>query len=518
MSIRLELALAAGTLNKNDVKVSILHQMRPVLSINSKREKLILVRQNQQRKKRRKDEAMNEQLLYFNGINAATGSYLRPPMPLSEFSRMAAKDGVEPVQETRGIPKGVDPANLAEAGWGVIFPQDADPAVREALKPLLERRRSQVGENAPWRFRELSYYSGESKDDFLRRHNVGSGWVEPDQMPYYLLVVGTPEQIPFDFQYQLDVQYAVGRICFDSAEEHACYAKSVVDTEERRLARSRRITFFGVRNRDDPPTRLSVEHLVDRLWENLGRRTSGWDLVTLVSEETSKAQLGRLLGGQDSPALLFTAGHAVCFPSGDPQQRIKQGALVCNDWPGPQAWKKRLLEDHYFAADDLNGNAHLRGMIAFHFACFSAGTPELDSFAAHRARSKRKELAPQPFVARLPQRLLSHPKGGALAVIGHVDTAWWHSFLWEEAGGQVQAFESTLRELMDGKPVGLAMESFGKRYSELAADLIKARLRSQDAKRQSYLWTAYHDARSYAIVGDPAVRLPLAPPTPRLVR
>ncbi|MEE8584770.1 MAG: C25 family cysteine peptidase [Acidobacteriota bacterium] len=463
---------------------------------------------------------MNEQLLYFNGINAATGEYLRPPMPLSEFSRMAGRDRVEPVQRARGILAGEDPSDLAAAGWGVIFPQDADPAVREALKPLLERRRSQAGLRAEWHYRELTYICGEGKDEFLRRHEVGPGWVDPDVMPYYLLVVGTPEQIPFDFQYQLDVQYAVGRICFDTPQEYARYALSVVDTEQNRLAKSRRITFFGVQNRDDPPTRLSVEHLVDRLWEKLGRRTSGWDLVTLVTEETSKAQLGRLLGGADTPALLFTAGHAVCFPAGDPQQLTKQGALVCNDWPGPQAWRKRLLEDHYFAADDLNGNASLKGMIAFHFACFSAGTPELDSFSASRAPEDRKALTPRPFVARLPQRLLSHPKGGALAVIGHVDTAWWHSFLWEEAGGQVQAFESTLRELMDGKPVGLAMESFGQRYAELAADLIDAKLKqeeaggSPEAVRQSYLWTAYHDARSYAIVGDPAVRLPLALPAP----
>lgn len=456
---------------------------------------------------------MSEPILYFNGINGATGDYQRPPMPLSEFNRRARVKGIKPVKKARSVPAEADPSDLSQAGWGVIFPEASDPAVRQALAPLLARRRKQASEKSEQHYREFTYRPGEGIGEFLKRCRITPAR-EGGQLPYYLLVVGNPQQIPFDFQYQLDVRHAVGRICFDGPDEFANYAHSVVETETRRAAKSRRITFFGVRNQDDPATTLSVECLVNRLWENLGRRTSGWDLVTFLTEETSKAHLARLAGGMETPALLFTAGHAVCFPCGDPRQRNKQGALICNDWPGPQAWRKRLLEDHYFAADDLNGNANLKGMIAFHFAGFSAGTPQVDSFAAGHSPEERTSLAPQPFVARLPQKMLSHPKGGALAVIGHVDAAWWHSFLWEEAGGQVQAFESTLRELMDGKPVGLAMESFGRRYAELASDLISAKLRgktngdSSQALRRGYLWTACQDARSYAILGDPAVRLP----------
>jgi hypothetical protein len=152
-------------------------------------------------------------------------------------------------------------------------------------------------------------------------------------------------------------------------------------------------------------------------------------------------------------------------------------------------------------------------MLAFHFACYGAGTPRLDDFA-HRAFEDPAAIAPHAFVADLPRRLLGHPNGGALAAVGHVERAWGYSFLSAQAGPQLGAFESTLKQLMEGYPLGAALEFFNARYAALATELsqvledIKFGKVVNDVKLAG-MWTSNNDARSYVIVGDPAVRLPV---------
>jgi hypothetical protein len=444
----------------------------------------------------------------FNGVDATTGDYLVPPMTPAEVIAWLRERPARPT--TRALMPGFDPRDLAESGWGVIFPYGAAPAIREALRPLLAYRQEQ----AEARYRELELRPGESLDTFLTRHGRGPGPVHPDRMPYYLLLAGDPGEIPFGFQTGLDLQHAVGRLCFDTPEEYARYAQGVVRSEIQSPGRDPLLDLFGPRTPDDPATQLSADHLLTPLAARLDGAVPGWRVRLTAGEGATRGALENLLRGAGGrPSLLFTASHGLGYPCGDPRQLERQGALLCQDWPGPSAWRGEISPEWSFAAEDLDrleGGADVSGLIAFCFACHGAGTPRLDDFS-HRNGWQPRPIAPRDFIARLPQRLLGHERGGALALVGHVERAWAYSFLWRDAA-QVDVFESTLRLLMDGWPVGAAMEAFNQRYAELAALLADALRRTRsgetvDEREVSRLWTAHNDARGFVVLGDPAVRV-----------
>jgi hypothetical protein len=443
------------------------------------------------------------------GVCAETGECAFQ-MTWEEAAELVRHRMFEPQALPMGVMPGVDPTDLSSAGWGVVLPENAAPGFKEGVKEALSELLCHRKAVAAQLYQELLYREGESKIEFLARHKLGPAQpVDPETLPYYLLLVGDPEQIPFSFQYQLGVQCAVGRLFFDSMDEYANYARSVVRAEKTTAPGPKKAALFGVTNPRDWITAVCVKHLVKPLRDRLTDAQPGWQLETHLGEAASKEQLYRLLGGAETPALLFTAGHGMWFDEDNPIIFENQGGLVCSDWPG-RSFKG--LDHHYFAARDVSDEAQLQGVICFHLACFSAGTPTLDSFGYQEGRGPLK-LANRPFVARLPQRLLGHGQGGALAVIGHIDTTWAESFLWDEIG-QPAVYEAALRDIMAGLPVGMAMEHFSSRYAELATTLSELQISHRKSAKQPAddkllvkLWTAHNDARGFVVLGDPAVRL-----------
>ena len=221
----------------------------------------------------------------FNGINGATGGYDLPPqsaevmakiargvpLDMDEKKDIAIRRALDHQQvEHFGIREGADPTDISQSGWGVVFSRNlvaADlDALKEALDPLLKHRQAGATKTDERFYREcsgeLGYQPGASKNDFLKLFGRGPGPADPEKLPYYLLIVGSPHEIPYSFQYQLDVQYAVGRIHFDQLEDYYRYAVSVVEAETNGYNLARQAAFFSPANADDPATQMSASELV----------------------------------------------------------------------------------------------------------------------------------------------------------------------------------------------------------------------------------------------------------------
>ncbi len=88
-----------------------------------------------------------DDLLVLNGIDGTTGGYWTPPLRAGDLGRrLAGRPFGRDVVAPRPLHDEIDPTDLASSGWGILLPPGTDPAVREALAPLIDHRRRQAGE------------------------------------------------------------------------------------------------------------------------------------------------------------------------------------------------------------------------------------------------------------------------------------------------------------------------------------------------------------------------------------
>jgi len=458
-----------------------------------------------------------------NGVSLEMGSYATPLLSVQQLGEAGKRPGlpdgvVDELHRGNGkagtvfldVRPGIDATKLEEAGWGIVFASDADPeAVLRELEPLIELRKQQCGGAPVFHiFRDqASVARGDSKLEWLQRNGAGPGHVEPRNVPYYLLLIGSPTEISFDFQFQLSVQYAVGRLWFDDIACYGNYARAAVRAAVEK-ATNRRAVFFGPRNPGDLATRLSATQLVAPLADAFSAAQKTWDVQVHLGEDATKARLLGLINAPSPPAVLFSASHGVSCRTGSAAQREQQGALVCQEW-SPLDPVHPLPKDFFASGEDLLETSRLTGSIVFQFACYSGGTPKYDELPTVLGRPA-VTVAPEPFLSRLPQRMLGL-KDAALAVVAHVDRAYGCSFIWPGVGDYRVPFEDALAFLAKGWPLGEALRGFPARYADLAATLGSGASSKEPDDKVAGWWTAWKDAKNYVILGDPAARLSLPP-------
>jgi len=382
----------------------------------------------------------------------------------------------------------------------VIFAADADPAVKTALQPLLDLRASQV--NNPKRFKIFESTKGvrpnQSAVDWLDRQGVGLAVVDPRLgVPYYLLLVGSPAQISFEFQFILDTQWCVGRLYFDTPAEYEAYARSVVAYETAQtLPHKKQAAMWMTHNPGDAATGMLLSQ-VGRPFKDSGLGTDdGWALTAYLEAEATKDRLGSIL--KENPAVLFTGSHGLeCSKDDASGQQAKQGALITQEWSP----RTPVQPEHTFRGEDAGGT-NITGMFCFLFACFGGGCPTADTYRTDDSGNPLP-IASAPIIAKLPQKLLAN---GALAVMAHVDRAWSWSFQTGSGLPQNQVLKSTIECVMGGARAGQAADFFNLQWATLAA-LLGLQQKQHTSASLANLFIARDDARNYTLLGDPAVRL-----------
>lgn len=403
--------------------------------------------------------------------------------------------------------------DLSEAGWGVIVHENLGEEILFEIEKLRVHRK--VHSNIPDKLcPEIIKLSGiPDYRSFLAEMNVSPGFGSVERLPYYLLIAGGPELIPFRFQYELATEYAVGRIAFKTGEGYRAYIDQLIEYElATTVPTEREIAFWSPANIEDQATSISSRFLVNPLYDDFDPSINFQKEMFIGNKpgrEANKRNLAGLLMRKKAPTLLFTASHGLGHKNIDSEEKVLlQGALVTQDWERG----KPIETDMLLSGEDLKRGANLHGMVHFAFACFGAGTPAQDDYEKETSSTNlRPYTSKYSFVSHLASQELEH---GALAFIGHVDRTWAFSFIGERQL-HLEGFERAIRNMLLEErawPIGHCLRDIYDRALHLSKSLLEDLHdmkfgRSFPPRAITNKWVERNDARAYTLIGDPAVRL-----------
>jgi hypothetical protein len=405
---------------------------------------------------------------------------------------------------------GVDPQDLRQAGWGVLFGAETPDWAKDELKPLIEFRQHQTNGSFKVFDGENGYKIGQSCSEWLAEQGASLRPVDPQVgVPYYLLIVGSPEEIPFEFQYLLDTHWGVGRLYFSREGDYNSYAQNLIRFESGQVNRGKTVALFATSHEADPATNLFCEKVAKQLARGSGAQKpigAGAHIINeFFGESATKGALSKLLSGAMSctPSLLITGSHGLAFKD-EALIEGKQGAILCQEWRG---WGNPPRPEEWFEAEDLPRDVCLQGLVWFLFACYGGGSPQFTDFPAIPGGKER--IAPRSMLSCLPQAAL---RAGALAVITHVDKAWAYSFQSRGGGIQLQSFRDVFDRILAGHRIGFACDQFDYNRAALSMEFLEMLSAVSYGKRVDSslladLWVARNDSRNYIVLGDPAVGL-----------
>jgi hypothetical protein len=402
-------------------------------------------------------------------------------------------------------------------GWGVVAVDSPDltDAQRKTSSDLPESIQQLLKDrgNAPvlryrpgWdqRFRLLRSYA-QSLDVAIGQSPEGLG---RECIPRYLLILGTPEEIPWELQYVLNSHYAVGRVHL-SGDDLDNYVTALRSDWSGSTAKIDNAVIWAVNQGSSDITGLMRDAIAAQLYAKLAADT---DLAagTQFLDGSEKATAAQLINAllQAKPSLVVTTSHGQTYPLDNSQLLGNNlGLLVDQDYTS-------------LSIEDLLRGWQPDGVIWYAHACCSAGSSAqtlfdglcLEGSEVDRVLKGVAKIGNR--VAPLPTALLG-AKQPARAFIGHIEP----TFDWTLRNPDTRQLltdslgRAFYNELYQPSPIGHAVRQCYDRLSSLYASYDAELLafgRGASASRDALLrdLLCARDVQSTVILGDPTAAFP----------
>ena len=403
-----------------------------------------------------------------------------------------------------------------DVGWGVVLPDDDARSARDKARAVdaAEPIRDLIGArgDAPvFRFRpdlgftKLARYfeDGTRQDPEIGLSDFG---VAKGRLPLYLLIVGSPGEIPWQLQYALNRRHHVGRLDLPP-EGLANYISALIADWDGMEPSSTNALVWSV-NYDTITQKMdaTIASLIDERMQADNELAA----TRLIDDGATRESLLDALTAT-RPAVIVTSSHGKTGPLGNRDEMRRDLGLPVDANRAP------------LDVDTITRRWSPGGAVWYAQACCSAGSSNGTSYdgllepdsLAHRVVSEIGHLG--AMVAPLPTRLLGAPQP-LRAFVGHVEP----TFDWTLIAGDTGQFltgplvDAVYPNLYRRCPLGLAFRGHYAGVGELYAKLARALADINDLvdgarDAATYYRLTASDRESLVLLGDPTVAVPPLP-------
>lgn len=450
-------------------------------------------------------------------INAWVEAEPATASPSDESKRWLLNNAPPKIRAFLKAPPKADPRDWRDSrvGWGLVLPhnpslppdkwstaEDAPEAIQALVKD-----RGESGKMAP----VFRYRAGTTRIGFLHRDgadlpvNQSAYGTGSAAVPRYLLLCGTPEQIPWEVQYSLNTTRAVGRLALEG-DALANYVQALMKNWQGSAADPNSAVVWASDLGPSDITSLMRRSVAEAVLKRLKTdETVGPNTAYVDGSQPDLATAQRLIDTLTAkrPGFIVTTSHGQTGPLDNVEQMTAHlGLLVDNN--------RSLLQPSSLLPSWKPG-----GAIWYAHACCSAGS---DSKTLFDGLLQSGSLIDQVLkgvakvgarVSPLPQALLG-ASDPLRAFVGHVEP----TFDWTLQQPITKQFTTDpictalYDDLYQPSPIGLAMGSIYGTLGGIYTDYDRfSRVLSQPNMLHRLLIA--RDVQSMVILGDPTAMLPI---------